>query len=157
MTEVQNKEQREREWEEQKRRLEARIRELEQRTKELERKLRQNEFDFEDYLEQLQQMRKMGPIDQLLWMIPGFGGKLKDVQIDEGELRKVEAIIRSMTIEERRAPSILSGSRKRRIAAGSGTTPQDINRLLKQFDEAKKMIRRLSGMEEPGRRGAWPF
>ncbi|MDO8589324.1 MAG: signal recognition particle protein [Armatimonadota bacterium] len=129
----------------------------EEKAKELERKLRQNEFDFEDYLDQLQQMKKMGPLDQLLGMIPGLGGKLKDVQIDEGELRKVEAIIRSMTIEERRTPSILTGSRKRRIALGSGTSPRDINRLLKQFEEAKKMIRTMSGMGEAGRRKAWPF
>lgn len=129
----------------------------EENAKELERKLRQNEFNFEDYLQQMQQMRKMGPIDQLLGMIPGLGGKLQDVKIDENELKKVEAIIRSMTAQERRSPDILNGSRKRRIAAGSGTTPQDINRLLKQFDEAKKMIRQLSGMEQTGRRTKLPF
>jgi len=111
----------------------------------------------EDYLDQLQQMKKMGPIDQLLGMIPGLGGKLKDVQIDEGEMARVEAMIRSMTIEERRTPAILNGSRKRRIANGSGTNPQDVNRLLKQFEEAKKMIRRLSGMEQTGhRKGRFP-
>ena len=129
----------------------------EDKAKELERKLRENEFNFEDYLDQLQQMRKMGPLDQLLGMIPGLGAKLQDVKVDEAELRKVEAIIRSMTPEERQTPSILNGSRKRRIAAGSGATTQDINRLLKQFEEAKKMIRTLSGMEKSGRRPAWPF
>ncbi|MDO8684025.1 MAG: signal recognition particle protein [Armatimonadota bacterium] len=130
----------------------------EEKAKEFERKLRQNEFDFEDYLDQLQQMRKMGPLDQLLGMIPGMGSKLKDVQIDEGELGKVEAIIRSMTPEERRAPAILNGSRKRRIANGSGATTQDINRLLKQFEEAKKMIRAFSGMDQRGgKRKGMPF
>jgi signal recognition particle subunit SRP54 len=129
----------------------------EEKAKELERKLRQNDFNFEDYLDQMQQMKKMGPIDQLLGMIPGLGGKLKDVQIDEGEMAKVEAIIRSMTAEERQTPAILNGSRKRRIAAGSGTQPQDVNRLLKQFEEAKKMIRRMSGMEQAGRgKGRFP-
>lgn len=129
----------------------------EEKAKEFERKLRQNEFDFEDYLDQLQQMRKMGPLDQILGMIPGMGGKLKDVQVDEGELKKVEAIIHSMTREERQNPQLLNGSRKRRIAAGSGTSPQDINRLLKQFDEAKKMIRSLTGMQQGGRRPKLPF
>ncbi|MCX6377482.1 MAG: signal recognition particle receptor subunit alpha, partial [Armatimonadetes bacterium] len=94
-----------------------------QKAEELERKLRENKFDFEDYLEQLQQMRKMGPLDQLLSMIPGFDArKMQGVEIDEGQIGRVEAIIRSMTKEERHNPGILNGSRRRRIAQGSGTS-----------------------------------
>jgi len=127
---------------------------------ELERKLRENRFDFDDYLDQLQQMRKMGPLDQILGMIPGFNaGKMRGVEIDESQVGKVEAMIRSMTKEERRHPDVLNGSRRRRVAIGSGTSIQDVNRLLNQFNQMKKMIRGLSEMEQGGKRGrpAIPF
>lgn len=117
--------------------------------KALEKKLRENQFGFDDYLEQLQSMRKMGPLDQLLGMIPGMGQlkQMKDVKIDEKDIGHVEAIIRSMTPEERRDPSLINGSRRKRIAAGSGTSIQDVNRLLKQFEDMRKMIRQFTSME----------
>ena len=125
----------------------------EQKARELERKLRENKFDFEDYLDQLQEMRKMGPLDQLLGMIPGFNGKrMQGVEVDESQIAKVEAIIRSMTREERHHPEVLNGSRRRRIAQGSGTTVQEVNRLVKQFDQMRKMMRELADMEQGGRR-----
>jgi len=125
----------------------------EQKARELERKLRENKFDFEDYLDQLQEMRKMGPLDQLLGMIPGFNGKrMQGVEVDESQIAKVEAIIRSMTREERHHPEVLNGSRRRRIAQGSGTSVQEVNRLVKQFDQMRKMMRELTDMEQGGRR-----
>lgn len=127
----------------------------EEQALELERKLRENRFDLNDYLEQLQQMRKMGPLDKLIEMIPGLGGmsqQLKGAKVDEKQFGRVEAVLRSMTMEERSDPSILNGSRRRRIAQGSGTSVQQVNELIKQFNEMKKMIRALSGAEEGGRR-----
>ena len=120
----------------------------------MERKLRENAFDLNDYLEQLGRMRNMGPLDQLLGMIPGFGAMrgLKDAKIDEKQFARVEAIMRSMTNEERSDPSILNGSRRRRIANGSGTSVQEVNQLVKQFDEMRKMIRAFVGAEESGKR-----
>ncbi|HOP80017.1 MAG TPA: signal recognition particle protein, partial [Armatimonadota bacterium] len=127
----------------------------EEQAKALEKKLRENQFGFDDYLQQLQEMRKMGPLDQILSMIPGFGQmkQLQGIKIDEQDLAYVEAIIRSMTKEERRDPTIINGSRRRRIADGSGTNIQDVNRLLKQFEEMRKMMRQLTAMEETGKRG----
>ncbi|HOM70743.1 MAG TPA: signal recognition particle protein, partial [Armatimonadota bacterium] len=127
----------------------------EEQAKALEKKLRENQFGFDDYLQQLQEMRKMGPLDQILSMIPGFGQmkQLQGIKIDEQDLAHVEAIIRSMTKEERRDPTIINGSRRRRIADGSGTNIQDVNRLLKQFEEMRKMMRQLTAMEETGKRG----
>jgi signal recognition particle subunit SRP54 len=118
---------------------------------ELEKKLRANKFDFEDYLDQMRQMRKMGPLDQILKMIPGLGGAdaLKGVAIDESHLAHIEAMILSMTPQERREPGLINGSRRRRIATGSGRTIQDVNRLLTQFEQMKKMMRGLTAME-PG-------
>ncbi len=120
----------------------------------MERKLREDRFDLNDYLDQLQQMRKMGPLDQLLGMIPGLGDmkQFKDAKIDDNQFNRVEAILRSMTLKERGDPSILNGSRRRRIAGGSGTSVQDVNRLVKQFDQMKKMIRSMAGAQEGGRR-----
>jgi signal recognition particle subunit SRP54 len=106
-------------------------------------------FDLEDFLEQFQQLRKMGPLQSLVSMLPGAGQALGDVQVDEADLRRVEAIIRSMTPEERRNPKAINGSRKRRIAAGSGTTPQDVNSVLKKFNEAQKMMKTLAGGKSP--------
>ena len=127
----------------------------EDQTRELERKMREDELDFDDYLLQLEQMRKMGPLDQVLSMIPGFGKmkQMQGVEVDESQLEHTIAIIRSMTKEERREPGILNGSRKRRIADGSGTSVQEINRLVKQFGEARKMIKSLAAADQPGKHG----
>ena len=119
---------------------------------ELEKKLRENRFDLNDYLTQLQQMRKMGPLDKLLEMIPGMSSQLKDAKIDEKEFNRVEAILRSMTNDERSDPSVLNASRRKRIAFGSGTSVQDVNRLMKQFDEMRKMIRTMTGAADSGKR-----
>lgn len=124
-----------------------------EKVEELERKFRENKFDLEDYLEQLQQMRKMGPLDQILGMIPGLNARgLQGAEIDESRLGKVEAIIRSMTREERHHPEMLNGSRRRRVANGSGASVQDVNQLMNQFSQMKKMIRELAEMEQGGRR-----
>jgi signal recognition particle subunit SRP54 len=95
----------------------------------------------------MQQLKKMGPIGQLLDLMPGMGGAAKEAQqaVDRGDLKRVEAIIQSMTIAERRDPDLLGGSRKRRVARGSGTSLQEVNRLLKQFAEMKKLMRQFSG------------
>ena len=115
---------------------------------ELEKKIRQSTFDLEDFLGQLQQLKKMGPISQVMEMIPGFSamkGKLPTDQLDESHMARTEAIIHSMTPDERHKPDIIGGSRRRRIAKGSGTTPQDVNQLLNQFKQAQKMMRQLMG------------
>ena len=119
-------------------------------------KLRKNQFTLDDFLEQMQQLKKMGPVGQLLDMIPGMGGMAKEAQgaVDRGDLSRVEAIIRSMTPAERREPSILNASRRRRIATGSGTTLPDVNRLVKQFGEMQKLMKQLGSAQ---RRGGQPF
>ena len=106
-------------------------------------------FNLEDFLDQFQQIRKMGPLQQLVGMLPGAGSALRDVEIDDRQLARVEAIIRSMTTAERRDPKIMNGSRKRRIAKGSGTRPQDVNVLLKQFSESQKMMKAFAGGKNP--------
>ncbi|RCW41141.1 MULTISPECIES: signal recognition particle protein [unclassified Halanaerobium] len=113
---------------------------------ELEEKLRKNEFTLEDFLDQMDQVRNMGPMDQLLGMMPGMSGskQLKNMQVDEKQLDHIEAIINSMTPEERRNPSVINGSRRKRIAQGSGTNIQEVNRLLKQFKQTKKMMKQLN-------------
>jgi signal recognition particle subunit SRP54 len=113
----------------------------------LEAKLRRAEFTLEDFLEQLQQVKKMGPIGQLVSMIPGMGSMANEAQaaVDRGDLKRTEAIVRSMTIRERREPSVLNGSRRRRIAVGSGTSLTEVNRLVKQFTEMQRMMKQLSG------------
>ncbi|HVA87058.1 MAG TPA: signal recognition particle protein [Candidatus Saccharimonadales bacterium] len=118
----------------------------------LEEKIRKASFTLEDFLDQLQQVQKMGPISQVLGMLPGMGGMAKEAQaaVDRGELKRVEAIIRSMTAHERRDPAILNASRRRRIAAGSATSLTDVNRLVKQFAEMQKMMKQLSGRRMPG-------
>ncbi len=122
-------------------------------------KLRKNSFTLEDMLEQMVQVQKMGPMGQIMEMIPGFGGMAKQAQasVDRGDLKRVEAIIRSMTRSERRDPSILNAGRRRRIAAGSGTRLQDVNQLVKQFAELQKMMKQFSGRKFgsriPGRFG----
>ena len=116
-------------------------------------KLRKNSFTLEDMLEQMEQVRKMGPIGQLIEMIPGMSGMAKQAQasVERGDLGRVQAIIRSMTPQERRDPNILNGSRRRRIAQGSGTRLQDVNQLVKQFGELQKMMKQMSGARFPRR------
>ncbi len=112
-------------------------------------KMRDASFNLEDFLDQFQQLKQMGPLQQLVGMLPGAGSALRDVQIDDRHLARVEAIIRSMTPEERRNPKVINGSRKRRIASGSGTRPQDVNILLKQFSETQKMMKAVAGGKSP--------
>lgn len=123
-----------------------------EQAKKIEEKLRKQEFTLDDFMRQLQDVRKMGPLDQLLGMIPGVAKSkaLKDVRVDERQFAKIEAIIRSMTPAERKNPSSIDGSRKRRIATGSGTRVQEVNALLKQYDQARKMLRQLGDASKRG-------
>lgn len=119
----------------------------EQQAVEMEKKLRQSTFDLEDFLGQLQQIKKLGPMSQVLDMLPGFSGlkgRLNADDLDGGHMKKVEAIIYSMTPEERHRPELIGGSRRRRIARGSGTTPQDVNQLLNQFRDMQKMMKQMA-------------
>ncbi len=109
------------------------------------KKKQPTDLDLEDYLEQMQQMKKMGSLQSVLGMLPGIGSKLKNVEIDEKTLKKPEAIIRSMTPKERRHPDILNASRRKRIAAGAGVTVQDVNQLMRQFEQARQMIKQMMG------------
>ena len=119
----------------------------EKQAKELEKKIRKNKFDFDDFMSQIQQIKKMGNIKELAGMIPGVGKALKDVDIDDNAFKGIEAIINSMTPKERSNPDIINQSRKLRIAKGSGTKLEEVNRLLKQFDQTKKMMKMVSGMD----------
>jgi signal recognition particle subunit SRP54 len=123
----------------------------EQQAAELERKIRDRQFGLDDFLDQLQQVRRMGPLTSVLGMLPGFGSlkQLKGAKVDERELDRVEAIVRSMTVAERRNPAIIDGSRRKRIAAGSGTTVQGVNQLIKQFNQMQKMMRRMQQGKMP--------
>lgn len=116
----------------------------EEEARRLSKKLAKNQFDFDDFMGQIQQIKKMGNMKDLLGMLPGVGKALKDVDIDDNAFKSVEAIIRSMTPEERKNPSIMNGSRKNRIAKGSGTSIVEVNRLLKQFDQMCKMMKMAS-------------
>lgn len=118
---------------------------------EMERKMRTAEFTFDDFLEQMAQVRNLGPIDQLMDMLPGMGKVkgLKDMKIDEKQIGRVEAIVRSMTKEEKTKPEILNHSRRKRVAAGSGTSVAEVNRLIKQFDDMRKMMKQFSSMMGP--------
>ena len=117
----------------------------EKNAKELEKKMREQTFSLEDFLDQMRQLKKMGNLDQLLGMMPGVNaGALKNAQVDEKQMARIEAIILSMTPEERLKPDIINGSRRRRIAKGCGLGVEDVNRLLKQFDQMKKMMKQLS-------------
>jgi signal recognition particle subunit SRP54 len=109
------------------------------------KKMKKGSFTLEDFLEQFQMVKRMGPLKDILAMLPGAGSALRDVDINDRDLARVEAIIRSMTREERQNPKVIGGSRKRRIALGSGTTPQDVNRLLKQFADAQQMMKAMAG------------
>jgi signal recognition particle subunit SRP54 len=117
-----------------------------QEAERMERKLREASFTLEDFLQQLQQVKKMGPLNQVLGMLPGMSRELKGIEVDDRDLARVEAIIRSMTPAERVNPKILNGSRRARIARGSGTTTQQVNAVLRQFDEARRMMKQLAGM-----------
>ena len=122
-----------------------------EQARDLQKKLRTATFTYDDFLEQLDQVRKMGPLNQLLEMIPGAGKALKGIQVDDDAFVHIEAIIHSMTAEERGNPQILNGSRRRRIARGSGTRIQDVNRLVKQFGTMQKMMKRMGQMDKRGR------
>ena len=124
----------------------------EKKALEMAEKMKKNTFDFDDMLEQLRQVRKMGPLRNVLEMLPGVGQKLKDIDIDERQFFRVEAIITSMTKQERANPGVINPSRKRRIAAGSGTRVEDVNRLLKQHAETQKMMKQMGSMTKKGRR-----
>ncbi len=130
-----------------------------EKAQKLEQKLRRNEFTLEDFYDQLQQLKKMGPLEQLLGMIPGLSKQIRNVQVDEKALVRIEAIINSMTPEERRNPKIINGSRRKRIARGSGTRVQDVNQLLNQFEQMRKMIKRMKGKKFRGMftPGNFPF
>ncbi|MGA8943543.1 MAG: signal recognition particle protein [Thermoactinomyces sp.] len=133
----------------------------EEKAKDLQRKMRTLSFTFDDFLEQLQQVRNMGPLEDMLSMLPGTGQMkgLKNIQVDEKQLVRVEAIIRSMTPEEKSHPEILNASRRKRIAKGSGTTVQDVNRLIKQFGDMKKMMKHFTQMAKgrKKKRGGFRF
>ena len=135
-----------------------------EKSRALEKKIRSQALTLEDFLEQLQQIKQMGPLENLLEMIPGFhkaGKQLKSLALGEKQILKVEAVLNSMTQEERRHPEIINSSRKRRISAGSGTTVQDVNRLLKQFEQMKKIFKQVSFLEKGKTRkqpkGLFPF
>ncbi len=127
----------------------------EDKAKELEQKMRTMSFTLDDFLEQLGQVRNMGPLDELLQMMPGAGKMkgLKNIQVDEKQLNHVEAIIKSMTVLEKEHPDVINASRRKRIAKGSGTSVQEVNRLLKQFDEMKKMMKQMTNMSKGKKKG----
>ncbi len=125
---------------------------------EMERKLRTQQFTLEDFLDQMQQVKKMGPLNQVLGMLPGMNTKaLQNIEVDEKKMGRTEAIIKSMTAKERNEPSIINGSRRKRIAAGSGTTIQEVNSLLKQFEEVKKMMKMMTDVGKRGGKGLGKF
>lgn len=122
-----------------------------EKAKEMERKMRNAEFTFEDFLEQMEQIKKLGPLDQLLDMLPGMNKLkgVKDLKVDDRQMARTVAIVKSMTTEEKRNPEILNASRRRRIAAGSGNSVADVNRLIRQFEEMRKVMKQFSGMIGP--------
>ena len=131
----------------------------EEKAKEMEQKMRKASFDFNDFLDSLAQMEKMGSMQDMLSMIPGMGNQLKNVEIDEKQMNRPKAIILSMTKEERSNPNIINPSRKRRIAAGAGVDISEVNRLIKQFEQMRKMMKQISGMMggKRGKRFRMPF
>ena len=122
----------------------------EEEAKRLQKKIQKNQFDFNDFLGQIQQIKKMGNLKELASMIPGVGKAIKDIDIDDNAFKSIEAIIYSMTPQERTHPEILNGSRRNRIAKGSGTSIQEVNRLLKQFDQTRKMMKMVTGSKMAG-------
>lgn len=131
----------------------------EEKAKSLEQKMKKAAFDFNDFLDSLEQMEKMGGIQDMLSMLPGMGNQLRNVEIDERQMNRPKAIVLSMTKEERANPDIINPSRKKRIAAGAGVDISEVNRLIKQFDQMKKMMKQMSGMMggKKGRRFRMPF
>ncbi len=130
----------------------------EDKARELEQKLRKQQFNLEDFLDQMAQLKKMGPLDQILGMIPGISSsKLKNLKVDDDQIKHIEAMILSMTPEERRNPQILGASRKRRIAAGSGTSTTEVNRLLQQFQQMQKMFKQMGKMSGKQMGNMFPF
>ncbi len=123
----------------------------EQNSQKLAERIKENSFDMNDLLDQMKQIQKMGPIKQILGMLPGVGSKLDDMDVDDNQVKRIEAIILSMTPAERAKPSLINPPRKRRIAAGSGNTVADVNRLLKQFEEMQKMMKQLGIMGKNGK------
>jgi signal recognition particle subunit SRP54 len=121
----------------------------EEQAKDLAQKLRKNDFTLDDFLDQLRQVRKMGSMNDIMKMIPGLSKAMPNVDIDEGDVKRVEAIICSMTRRERARPDILNGSRRKRIAAGSGMQVADVNRLVKQFEASRQLMKQMGG----GKRG----
>ena len=128
----------------------------EEEARKLQRKIQKNQFDFEDFLHQIRQIKKMGNLKDLASMIPGVGTALKDVDIDDNAFKGIEAIIRSMTPKERHHPELLNQSRRRRIAKGSGTSIDEVNRLVKQFDQTRKMMKMVTGSKMGRMMGAMP-
>ena len=122
----------------------------EEEAKRLQKKIQKNQFDFNDFLTQIHQIKKMGNLKELASMIPGVGKAIKDIDIDDNAFKSIEAIIYSMTLEERTHPEILNGTRRTRIAKGSGTSIQEVNRLLKQFDQTRKMMKMVTGSKMAG-------
>ena len=122
----------------------------EEEAKRLQKKIQKNQFDFNDFLTQIHQIKKMGNLKELASMIPGVGKAIKDIDIDDNAFKSIEAIIYSMTPEERTHPEILNGTRRTRIAKGSGTSIQEVNRLLKQFDQTRKMMKMVTGSKMAG-------
>lgn len=129
----------------------------EEEARKLQRKIQKNQFDFDDFLGQIQQIKKMGNLKELASMIPGVGKALKDIDIDDNAFKSIEAIIQSMTPKERKHPEILNQSRKNRIARGSGTTLQEVNRLVKQFDQTRKMMKMVTGSKMGKMMGKMPM
>ena len=117
----------------------------------MQKKIAKNQFNFNDFVSQIQQIKKMGNIKDLASMIPGVGKSLKNLDIDDDAFKGIEAIIQSMTPYERENPAVLNGSRRKRIASGSGASIQDVNRLLKQFDETRKMMKMMQGSKNKAR------
>jgi len=116
----------------------------EEEARKLQKKIAKNQFNFDDFLKQIQQIKKMGNVKDLMAMIPGMGKAMKDLDVDDDAFKSIEAIIHSMTPQERQNPKVLSGSRRKRIARGSGTSIQEVNRLIKQFGETSKMMKMMT-------------
>ena len=116
----------------------------EEEAQKLQKKIAKNQFDFNDFLAQIKQIKKMGNVKDLLGMIPGMGKAIRNLEIDDNAFKGIEAIIHSMTPAERVNPTLLNGSRRKRIAIGSGTNIQDVNRLIKQFDDTRKMMKMVT-------------
>jgi signal recognition particle subunit SRP54 len=117
----------------------------------LQKKLSRNEFNFEDFYSQLQQIKKMGNLKDLMGMIPGIGKAMKDVDVSDDSFKHIEAIIQSMTPHERQHPDVMNGSRRKRIAMGAGRDIQDVNQLIKQFEDMRKMMKTMNKLQGAGR------